>query len=128
MSDTNAARPPYEAPPPGSEAEPTAADTSTSPAGFDHRGRVRRTRISGVWVGLIAAAVFLTLLVIFIAQNQTKASIHFLGWDGKLSVGLTILAAAICGLLIAVVPGSVRIFQLRRALKKNTPVDQRSTH
>jgi uncharacterized integral membrane protein len=34
------------------------------------------------WVGLITAAVFLILLVVFIAQNTAKASIHFLGFKG----------------------------------------------
>ena len=77
------------------------------------------------WVGLITAAVFLILLVVFIAQNTAKASIHFLGFNGHLPLGLTILISAIIGLLIAAVLGSIRIMQLRRALKRNTPPDQR---
>jgi len=71
------------------------------------------------------AAVFLILLVVFIAQNTAKASIHFLGFNGHLPLGLTILISAIIGLLIAAVLGSIRIMQLRRALKRNTPPDQR---
>jgi hypothetical protein len=31
------------------------------------------TRISGVWIGLVAAGVFLILLIIFIAQNLNDA-------------------------------------------------------
>jgi hypothetical protein len=50
----------------------------TSPAapaaGFDAKGRVRRTRSGGAWVGLITAAVFLILLVIFIAQNTGRGA------------------------------------------------------
>jgi uncharacterized integral membrane protein len=38
-------------------------------AGLDARGKVRRTRISGLWIELVAAGVFLILLIIFIAQN-----------------------------------------------------------
>jgi uncharacterized integral membrane protein len=79
-----------------------------------------------VWVGLITAAVFLILLVVFIAQNLTEASVHFLGLDGHLPLGLTILVSAIIGLLIAAVPGTIRILQLRRALKRNTPRGQRA--
>jgi len=60
--------------------------------------------------------VFLILLVVFIAQNTAKASIHFLGFNGHLPLGLTILISAIIGLLIAAVLGSIRIMQLRRAL------------
>jgi uncharacterized integral membrane protein len=94
-------------------------------AGFDHSGHVRRGRVSVIWVGLIAAAVFLILLVIFIAQNLATVSLHFLGLSAHVPLGLTILIAAIVGLLIAAVPGSIRILQLRRALKRNTPPEQR---
>lgn len=109
--------------PPGT---PAPRHAGTPAPGFDTKGRVRLTRISGVWVGLITAAVFLILLVIFIAQNLNKVSIHFLGFNGHLSLGLTILIAAIIGLVIAAVPGSIRILQLRQALKSNTPREQRA--
>jgi uncharacterized integral membrane protein len=75
---------------------------------------------------LIAAAVFLVLLVVFIAQNQTEVSIRFLGLDGLFPLGLTVLIASVIGVLIAAIPGSVRIMQLRRALKHNTPGGQRN--
>ena len=81
--------------------------------------------MSGVWVGLITVAVFLILLVIFIAQNLTKVPIHFLGFSGHLSVGLAILISAVCGLIIAAVPGSIRIVQLRRALQQNVAARNR---
>jgi uncharacterized integral membrane protein len=87
---------------------------------------VRRGRVSAIWVGLIAAAVFLILLVIFIAQNLVTVSIHFLGLSAHVSLALTILISAITGLLIAAVPGSIRILQLRRALKRNTPPARRA--
>jgi uncharacterized integral membrane protein len=119
-------------PPVGSDAQsawstpgPTAAPPGPA-AGFDRSGHVRRSRVSGVWVGLIAVALFLILLVIFIAQNLTRVSIHFLGFSGHLSLGLLVLIAAIAGLAIAAVPGSLRILQLRRALKRNTPPSQRA--
>ena len=82
-------------------------------------------RVRSGRVGLITAAVFLILLVVFIAQNTATASIHLLGFNGHLPLGLTILISAIIGLLIAAVLGSIRIMQLRRALKRNTPPDQR---
>ncbi|MCW2648486.1 MAG: hypothetical protein JWP07_4595 [Pseudonocardiales bacterium] len=86
--------------------------------GLDRKGHVRRTRVSGVWIGLITAAVVLVLLIIFIAQNTSRASIHFLGWSGHLSLGLLMLIATVCGLLIAALPGTIRILQLRRSLKR----------
>jgi uncharacterized integral membrane protein len=87
--------------------------------GFDDKGRVKRTKVSGVWIGLIAAAIVLILLIIFIAQNLNRVGLHVLGFYGKVSFGLALLVAAICGVLIAAVPGTVRILQLRKALRRN---------
>jgi len=105
---------------------PIDAQGRSGPApgsGLDGRGRVRRTRISGVWIGLVAAGVFLILLIIFIAQNLNDAPIHFLGHSGQVSIGLALLLAGVCGLIIAAVPASARIWQLREALKKNARHD-----
>lgn len=63
--------------------------------GLDSRGRVGPTRISGAWIGLVAAGVFLILLIIFIAQNLNDAPIHFLGLNGKVSIGLALLLAGV---------------------------------
>jgi uncharacterized integral membrane protein len=63
--------------------------------------------------------VFVILLIIFIAQNLTRVTVHFLGFDGRMSIGLIMLISAVCGLAVAAVPGSIRILQLRRDLKKN---------
>jgi uncharacterized integral membrane protein len=89
--------------------------------GFDSRGHVRRTRVSGVWIGLIGTAIFLILLIIFVAQNSRQVPIHFLGWSGHFSLALAILLAAVIGILIVAIPGTARIAQLRRALRKNVP-------
>jgi uncharacterized integral membrane protein len=106
------------------------ADTGTSvPApGFDQRGKVGRTMVSGVWVGLIATALFLILLIVFIGQNSRAVTIHFLGWKGHFSLALTILLSAVGGVLLVAIPGSVRILQLRRALRKNVPTGRLTSH
>lgn len=106
-------------------AVPPAAGRGTPAPGFDQRGRVRGGRVSGVWIGLIATALFVILLIIFIAQNSHRVSIHFFGWHGQFSLALTILLAAVAGLLLVAIPGSVRIVQLRRALRKNVPSGSR---
>ena len=90
---------------------------------MDARGKVRRTRISGVWIGLVAAGVFLILLIIFVAQNLNDAPIHFLRLNGQVSIGLALLLVGVCGQIIAAVPASARIWQLREALKKNARHD-----
>jgi len=88
------------------------------PRELDERGRAKRTRISWVWIGLAAAAIVLILLIIFIAQNTKSVTIHYLGFDGQVSVGLALLISAICGVVIALVPGTIRILQLRRSVRR----------
>ncbi len=102
--------------------EPSGAPERSRPApGFTESGHVKNTRTSGVWIGLIATALFLILLIVFIAQNSRKVSIHFFGWHGQFSLALTILFSAVIGVVLVAIPGTVRILQLRRALRKNGP-------
>jgi uncharacterized integral membrane protein len=109
-------------PPATPERTPGVEPERTPPApGFDARGRVRGTKVSGLWVGLIGTALFLILLVIFIAQNSRRVSLHFFGWHGQFSLALTILLSAVIGVLLVAVPGTARIVQLRRALRQNGP-------
>lgn len=97
------------------------ADEPATPrtAGLDRRGHVKRTRASGLWVGLITAAVLAVGFLVFIAQNSEKVSIRFLGFEGQLSLAIALLLSAVIGALVVAVPGIVRIGQLRRALRKN---------
>lgn len=107
------------APAPGISA-PGSGRTQPAP-GFDEKGKVKKTRVGEAWIGLVATGLFLVLLVVFIAQNSRKVTIHFFGWHGQFSLALTILLSAVIGLLLVAVPGTVRIVQLRRALRKNGP-------
>lgn len=88
-------------------------------AGFDSRGKVRRTRAGAWWTGLITAAILAIALLVFIAQNSQKATIHFLGFSGQVSLAVALLSAAAGAVLLVGIPGAIRIAQLRRALKKN---------
>jgi uncharacterized integral membrane protein len=90
-----------------------------SPSGLDERGHVRRTKTSAIWVGLIAAAIVLIALLIFIGQNSNSVTVHYLGAHGRVPLAVALLLSAVAGLLIAAIPGTVRILQLRRSLKKN---------
>ena len=78
-------------------------------------GSARRSRTSGLWIGLILSAIVLVFLLIFILQNRVPAQITFLVWTGALPTGVALLFAAIAGMLLVAIPGSVRILQLRRA-------------
>lgn len=78
-------------------------------------GTDTRSRISGLWVGLVLSAVVLVFLLVFILQNSAPVQITFLGWTGALPTGVALLFAAVAGVLLVAIPGSVRILQLRRA-------------
>jgi uncharacterized integral membrane protein len=91
-----------------------------SPApGLDSHGKVKRTKSGAVWIGLIGAAIILIALLIFILQNLNDVSVHFLGFHGRVPLGIALLLSALAGLLLVSIPGSVRILQLRRALRKS---------
>lgn len=80
---------------------------------------VKFTRAAALWSSLIFGLLILTILLVFIAQNTESAAFKFLGWEWHLPLGVAILLAAVCGSTITVLVGAARIFQLRRAAKKN---------
>jgi uncharacterized integral membrane protein len=106
-----------EAPPIGPHSETLSPLAATPPAA--HR-RVRRSRFGGIWIGIIVAAIVLVILLIFILQNTASVTIHFLGYSGGVPIAVALLLAAICGILLVAIPGTVRIVQLRKAVKEPT--------
>ncbi|WP_345384245.1 LapA family protein [Pseudonocardia yuanmonensis] len=102
------------------EADTTVAVPGDRPATPPRTTRTGagRTRISGMWVGLVLSAIVLLFLLVFILQNLNPVQIHFLGATGTLPTGVALLFAAIAGVLLVAIPGSARIVQLRRAAKK----------
>jgi uncharacterized integral membrane protein len=105
-------------PVPGS---PTSDPTATGPAGGPATGaapKVRRSRTGVVWVGLVLSALVLLFLLVFIVQNNAPVQISFFALQGVLPSGVALLLAAIAGILLGAIPGSVRIFQLRRAARR----------
>jgi uncharacterized integral membrane protein len=80
---------------------------------------VKFTRAAGLWSFLATGFLVLIVLLIFITQNTNPGDFAFLGWRWTLPLGVAILLAAVCGGLITFLAGSARIYQLRRAAKKN---------
>ncbi|MFE2756143.1 lipopolysaccharide assembly protein LapA domain-containing protein [Actinosynnema sp. NPDC059335] len=80
--------------------------------------KLKRTRISGTWVAVLASIVVLIVLLVFILQNLTGATIHFLGASGTLPLGVALLFAAIAGAILVALVGAARIMQLRRQAKR----------
>ncbi|MHB1614604.1 MAG: LapA family protein [Actinomycetes bacterium] len=106
---------------PADEASRTLAVPEAPAAEASHAGRVHvpgRTRAGGVWVAAVGFAVVLVLLLVFILQNGQHVPVRFLGWHANLPVGVAMVFAAVAGLLLVAVPGTVRILQLRRGARR----------
>lgn len=76
------------------------------------------SRFRGMWIGVTFSAVVLLFLLIFILQNGGPADINFLGATVTLPVGVALLLAAVCGVLLVAIPGYLRILHLRRVAKR----------
>jgi uncharacterized integral membrane protein len=103
------------APTPSAPAQPA----QRRQAGLTSSGKVRSTYLSAWWMGIVIAAIVLVLLLIFILQNSAKVTVHYLWFDGRVSLAVALLLSAVAGVLLVAIPGGARILQLRRALKKN---------
>lgn len=67
-----------------------------------------------IWVATVAALVLLSLLIVFILQNQDLVQVQYLGLSGSLPLGVALFIAAVAGGLLVATAGAVRISQLRR--------------
>lgn len=94
--------------------------TPTPPV--DHE--VRRTRASRAWVTLSATAVLAIALVIFIVQNSQSVRIRFVTVSGSVPLAAGLLAAAVLGALVLLIPGATRMAQLRRAAGRHRRHDR----
>jgi uncharacterized integral membrane protein len=103
--------------PPAEPLPELATDQPSAPAQAPPKDPVKFTRAAALWAALISGFLILIVLLIFIAQNTASAQFHFLGWHWSLPLGVAILGAAVCGGLLTVAVGAVRMLQLRRAAK-----------
>ena len=102
-----------------------APESGKAPAKPDKPAEPSFTRAGALWSALILGFLVLIVLLIFIAQNTEPVPLTFLTWHWSLPTGVAMLAAAVGGGLLTVAAGSARIFQLRRAAKKNFKAAQR---
>jgi uncharacterized integral membrane protein len=102
-------------------APPPTAPAPTKPTLHQHK--IKRTRISGLWVSVGFFAVVLLLLLIFILQNGTKVDISYMGAHGHLPLGVALLLSAVCGVLLIVLAGAARISQLRAVARRHRRAD-----
>lgn len=104
--------------PAGSES-PVPAGSQSDPLPVQQLEEVGFTRAAALWTSLILGFLILIVLLIFITQNTASTPFTFLSWHWNLPLGVAILLAAVGGGLITALVSAARMFQLRRAAKKN---------
>jgi putative membrane protein len=112
----NGAAPPAK-PAPGAEATPTVPTPSA--AGPARPERPGRSRIGQARTALIAGAVALILVLIFIIENAHAVTIVYFGAHLRLSLAVALLLAAIGGALVMAAAGTARITQLRLSMRRS---------
>ena len=85
--------------------------------------KIRHTRISGLWLAIAIFGVVLLFLLIFILQNEQKVDIAYLGAHGHLPLGVALLLAAVCGVLLTILAGAARMAQLHSVARRHRRVD-----
>ncbi|MCB0933655.1 MAG: DUF1049 domain-containing protein [Mycobacterium sp.] len=106
-------------PTPDEPLPPVVSDSGTdAPA----TAEVGLTRAGALWTSLILGFLVLIVLLIFITQNTESVTLTFLTWRWSLPLGVAILLAAIGGGLLTGLVSAARMYQLRRAAKKNLKV------
>ena len=76
-----------------------------------------------MWFAVGFFAVVLLFLLIFILQNGTKVDISYMGAHGHLPLGVALLLAAVCGVLLTILAGAARISQLRTVARRHRRAD-----
>ncbi|WP_413318098.1 lipopolysaccharide assembly protein LapA domain-containing protein [Agrococcus sp. 1P02AA] len=107
--------------------QPQAADARTAERAAEPRivktdpaldGHQRQGVTGATWIALILGTVILILLLIFILQNNVPADFAYFGFAFSLPLGIAMLFAAIAGVLITALLGSVRLFKLSRRVRR----------
>lgn len=68
---------------------------------------------------LVAGAIVLVLLLVFILENTQSVKISYFGATGHISLGVALLLAAVGGALLVGLAGGARVLQLRRRIKRH---------
>jgi len=76
-----------------------------------------------MWFAVGFFAVVLLFLLIFVLQNGRAVDISYLGAHGHLPLGVTLLFAAVCGALLAILAAAARMGQLRAVARRHRRAD-----
>ena len=104
---------------PAPPALPPAPEQAASSRAAGPSLKPKHTRTSGLWVAVGFFAIILLLLLIFILQNGKTVDVSYMGAHGHLPLGVALLLAAVCGVLLVVLAGAARISQLRTVARRH---------
>jgi len=79
---------------------------------------IRSTRTSRAWIRLLPALVVLVVILVFVFQNPKDVKVSLFTFSGRFPLSVALLGAVILGALMALALGSLRIFQLRRQVRR----------
>jgi len=79
---------------------------------------IPKTRTARAHNALIAGAIVLILLLVFILENTESVKISYFGAGFHMPLGVALLLAAIGGALLVGIFGAARIVQLRRTVRR----------
>ncbi|WP_341927314.1 lipopolysaccharide assembly protein LapA domain-containing protein [Nocardioides psychrotolerans] len=111
-------------PSPTTPTRPTASSTadrgavSPTPEATEAPDPLRGSRTSGLWAGVVALAVVLILLIVFVAQNTQDVTVSYFGWEGQTPLAVALLVAATAGLVLAAIAATLRMWQVRRRVHR----------
>ncbi len=91
-----------------------------APSQEKERDPLRGSRTSGLWAGVVTLGLVLVLLVIFITQNTQEVQVTFLGWSGRAPLSVALLVAALAGLFLAAISAMLRMWQVRRRVRRSS--------
>lgn len=80
---------------------------------------LRGSRTGAMWAAVAALALLLIMLTVFIVQNTDEARVSFFGWEGTAPMAAVLLIAATSGMLLVLIAGTLRIWQLRRRVRRS---------
>jgi putative membrane protein len=99
-------------------ATPATPTQAAPPARTPRRGMLG-SRIGAAHAALIAGALVLIVVLIFIIENAHAVTITFFGAHLRVSLAVALLLAAIAGALVMAAAGTARITQLRMSMRRN---------
>jgi uncharacterized integral membrane protein len=103
-----------------SVADVSAPDNNTNSAARTSEPRLPRSRVGGIWISAVLFSLVLLVLLIFVLENGQRAQVSFFGAHWHLPMGVALLLAAVCGILLVALPGTGRIVQLRLLNRRRT--------